>query len=62
MERQIEIKDGFTIPIEVHEESGEHVISIDGTEWVRTKNYMHATVLFNMLAEHVTEYVNYTKK
>lgn len=62
MERLIEIRPGFSIPIEVHEENGEHIISIDGTEWVRTKNYMHATVLFNMLANHVAEYVNYVKK
>lgn len=52
---------GDTIPVSVDEENGTHVIRIDGVEWVRTDNYMHATVLFNMISEHITEYVHYKK-
>lgn len=52
---------GDTIPVSVDEENGTHVIKIDGVEWVRTENYMHATVLFNMISEHITEYVHYEK-
>lgn len=52
---------GDTIPVSVDEENGTHVIRIDGVEWVRTDNYMHATVLFNMISEHITEYVHYEK-
>jgi hypothetical protein len=52
---------GDTIPVSVDEENGTHVIKIDGVEWVRTDNYMHATVLFNMISEHITEYVHYEK-
>jgi hypothetical protein len=52
---------GDTIPVSVNEENGTHVIKIDGVEWVRTDNYMHATVLLNMISEHITEYVHYKK-
>lgn len=53
---------GHTIPVKVFGEGDEHVITVDGVEWVRTKNQMHATVLFNMMADHITEYMNYEKK
>lgn len=52
---------GNTIPIKVREEDGEHIITIDGVEWVRTRNMTHATVLFNMMYEHITEYMTYQK-
>lgn len=59
--RDIKIK-GRTIPITVHEEDGTHIIEIDGVKWVETPNKMHAAVLFNMLADHVTEYMQYEMK
>lgn len=59
--KDIKITDDFTIPIEVHEEDGEHIISVDGVEWCRTENKVHAAVLYNMMAEHLPEYVNYEK-
>lgn len=59
--REIVIDKGFVLPIEVHEEDGEHIISVDGVEWCRTGNQMHAAVLFNMMAEHLTEYMTYAK-
>lgn len=59
--RDIKINGG-TIPITVHEENGLHIIEIDGVKWVETPNQMHATVLFNMLADHVTEYMQYKIK
>ena len=52
---------GNTIPIKVREEDGEHIITIDGVEWVRTRNMTHATVLFTMMCEHITEYMTYQK-
>lgn len=64
MEKEVLIiidEDGNTIPAKVREEDGEHIITIDGVEWVRTENYMHATVLFNMMVEHITEYMTYRK-
>ena len=37
MVKQINI-DGGTIPIEVREENETHIITVDGVEWVRTKD------------------------
>ena len=62
MKKKIEIEPGLTIPIEVHEEEGVHIITVDDIEWVKTDNYLHATVLFNMLADHITEYMSYSKR
>ncbi len=59
--RDIKINGG-TIPITVHEENGLHIIEIDGVKWVETPNQMHAAVLCNMLADHVTEYMQYKIK
>lgn len=61
-ERQIVINEnGDTIPIKVEEIDGIHMISVDGIDWVATENYVHATIIFNMMADHLTEYMNYTK-
>lgn len=59
MEKMIEIANGKQIPVKVWEEDGEHIIAIDGVEWVRTDNRVHAAVLFNMIADHITEYMTY---
>lgn len=50
---------GKEIPVKVEQVGDEHIISIDGVEWVRTKNKMHATVLFEMIVDHITEYMSY---
>lgn len=61
-EKQIVIDEqGNTIPIVVELVEGEHIISVDGVEWLRTANMTHAAVLFNMMAEHLTEYMHYEK-
>ena len=62
MIRKVKISDGFYIEVKVEPIGDEHIISIDGVEWVRTDNYVHATVLFNMIADHITEYMHYEKK
>ena len=36
-----------------------YTINIDGVEWLTTENQMHATVLFNMMKDHITEYMHY---
>lgn len=66
MKKDIVINDkGNTIPAEVWEESDEEgtvfVVAIDGVEWVITENRVHATVLFNMICDHITEYMHYEK-
>ncbi len=57
-----EINDkGDKLPITVEKINDNHVIKIDGVVWVETTNYTHATVLFNMLRDHITEYMTYRK-
>jgi hypothetical protein len=53
---------GNTITVRVEQIGEEHVITIDGVEWVRTGNYVHATVLYNMISDHITEYMHYESK
>jgi len=36
-----------------------YTISIDGVEWVTVESQMHAVVLFNMMKDHITEYMHY---
>lgn len=54
---------GDTIPINLleFEDEGEllYSIDIDGVEWVVTENRTHAIILFEMMAEHITEYMHY---
>ena len=53
---------GATIPISISETDEGFVIDIDGVKWCKTENRVHASVLFNMMAEHITEYMHYEKK
>ena len=62
MLKEIKINKDLVIPIEVKETDGKHVITVDGVEWVKTENAVHASVLFNMLADHILEYMTYEKK
>lgn len=63
MTRNIVInEDGKTIPVNVNLVDGMHVIDIDGVVWVETENQVHAAVLFNMMADHITEYMTYEVK
>lgn len=55
----IEISDSLSLIAEVYSDGNEHVITIDGVEWVRTSNQMHATVLFQMIVDNIADYVNY---
>jgi len=59
--REINIPGG-KIPVTVHEENGVHIIEIDGVKWAETANKTHAAVLFNMIADHITEYVQYERR
>ena len=63
-EEQIKIPGG-TIPItlirDVDEEGEFFTIEIDGVEWCGSPNKIHAIVLFEMMKDHITEYMNYKK-
>lgn len=61
MQKMIKVQGG-EIPVTVHKEDGVHIIDIDGVVWVRTENYTHAAVLYNMICDHITEYMSYKVK
>ena len=50
---------GFDLPITLEKEGETYIVSIDGVEWVRTDNQMHATVMFHMMRENIADYVTY---
>lgn len=52
-------KQGDTLPITLSSERHTYYIAIDGVKWVETSNEMHAVVLFEMMKNHVTEYMQY---
>ena len=62
MIKEIKINKDLVIPIEVKESEGQHIITIDGVEWIKIDNQVHAAVLFNMIADHITEYMNYSAR
>lgn len=62
MRKEIKINDkGDTIPIDLVEEEGVFYIDVDGVEWVETEAPYHAAVLFDMMADHLGEYMHYEK-
>ena len=50
------------ITLNANEDDTFFTVAIDGVEWLHTKNRMHAVVLFEMMREHITEYVQYETK
>ena len=52
---------GNTIKIECMEVSGMHMIYVDGNMWVAVDNPVHAAVIYNMLCDHITEYMHFEK-
>lgn len=53
--------ENISIPIKVFQQDGEHIITVDGVEWVRTNNMVHAAVLFNMMKDNLDKYMEFTK-
>lgn len=61
-EEYIEIIGG-EIPISLYvKDEKEYHILVDGIEWVNTTNRTHAIVLFEMMWDNLTDYVNYRIK
>lgn len=60
----IKIKGG-EIPIVLYSNEDEegifYTIEIDGIEWLASVNKTHAVVMFEMMKDHITEYMNYAK-
>lgn len=61
-EEYIEIIGG-EIPISLYvKDEKEYHILVDGVEWVNTTNRTHAIVLFEMMWDNLTDYMNYEMK
>lgn len=58
-EEKIYITEDAYIPARIFPDGTDHVITIDGVEWVRTKNPTHAAVLFQMMVDNIIDYVDY---
>lgn len=56
---------GGEIPISLTREKDEEgeffSIEIDGVLWLQTESRMHAVVLFEIMKDHLTEYMHYEK-
>lgn len=63
---KISVTESFQIPITLSKEFIDDepyfVIDVDGVEWLDTDNEAHASVLFRMMQEHITEYYHYEPK
>jgi hypothetical protein len=49
----------ITLYLDEDQDGKYYTISIDGVEWVTVESQMHAVVLFNMMKDHITEYMHY---
>lgn len=60
----IKIKGG-EIPIVLYSNEDEegifYTIEIDGIEWLASVNRTHAIVLFEMMKDHIADYMHYAK-
>lgn len=65
-EELIQTQEGFEIPIALladKDQNGDfYYVRIDGVPWLYADNRVHAVVLFEMMRDHITEYVQYTRK
>lgn len=64
-EEKIKVYEGFEIPITLEGEEidgdMEFTIYIDNVYWVTLENQVHAVVLFELMKDHITEYMHYEK-
>lgn len=60
----IKIKGG-EIPIVLYSNEDEegvfYTIEIDGVEWLASVNMTHVVLLFEMMKDHITDYMHYEK-
>lgn len=50
---------GDKLPITLSSERHVFYIDVDGVNWIQTKNEMHAVVMFEMMKDHITQYMQY---
>ena len=58
---------GLNLPIELeetilNEEESYYIVLIDGVEWFTSHSKMHAIILYELLKDHVTEFMHYENK
>ena len=61
-EEKLKISDGeipITLCLDKDSEGEFYTINIDQVEWLCTENQIHAAVLYNMMKDHITEYMRY---
>ena len=55
--------EGGIIPINLYRREDDNLkvwgVDVDGVEWFETENPMHAAVLYNMMVDHLTQYMHY---
>ena len=55
--------EGGIIPINLYRREDDDLkvwgVDVDGVEWLEVENPMHAAVLFNMMVDHITDYMHY---
>ena len=47
------------MPIALSKDNNCYTVSVDGVEWVKTSNMVHSVVMFEMMKDHITEYMHY---
>ena len=57
----------FDLPIELeetilNEEESYYIVLIDGVEWFTSHSKMHAIILYELLKDHVTDFMHYESK
>ena len=50
------------IKIELWKDGDRHEITVDGVAWTETENPVHAAVLYELLRDHLAEYMTYRRK
>lgn len=55
---------GFDLPIEleetiINEEDSYYIVLIDNVEWFTSHSKMHAIILYELLKDHVTDFMHY---
>lgn len=55
---KLQINNG-SMPIALSKDNNCYTVSVDGVEWVKTSNMVHSVVMFEMMKDHITEYMHY---
>ena len=54
-------ENGDTIPVKYEEIDGLHFVSVNDELWATSENDLYAQVIFNLIANHVTDYLEFKK-